>query len=137
MVNLSVTGRLAMDVTAPPVAKSRGTVGGKSMDVRAKNEAPSRRDDEVYGHYVRIGDDEYAILSIPAGPPPLPACLTDAERHVCELVIAGESNASIARERGTSVRTIANQLASIYRKLNVYSRCELVAQLHGCHLEQD
>jgi DNA-binding NarL/FixJ family response regulator len=40
-------------------------------------------------------------------------------------VLSGLSNADIAGRRGTAVRTIANQVASIYRKLQVRSRLEL------------
>jgi DNA-binding NarL/FixJ family response regulator len=40
---------------------------------------------------------------------------------------AGLSNAAIARARGRSPRTIANQLQSIYRKLGVASRAEMTA----------
>ncbi len=42
-------------------------------------------------------------------------------------VLAGKSNADIARARDTSTRTVANQLASIYGKLGISSRHELVA----------
>jgi DNA-binding NarL/FixJ family response regulator len=55
--------------------------------------------------------------------------LTSAEIAVAELAVAGLGNAEIGRRRGTSERTVANQLASIYRKLGVGSRTELVAHL--------
>jgi DNA-binding CsgD family transcriptional regulator len=37
--------------------------------------------------------------------------------------------AVIARERGTSPRTVAHQIASIYHKLRIPSHRELMAQL--------
>jgi DNA-binding CsgD family transcriptional regulator len=43
--------------------------------------------------------------------------------------LAGLSNAEVAIRRGTSPRTIANQLASVLRKLGVGSRYELAAAL--------
>lgn len=43
-------------------------------------------------------------------------------------IFAGESNDDIARRRGTSPRTVANQIASIFRKHGVGSRAELVAR---------
>jgi DNA-binding NarL/FixJ family response regulator len=43
--------------------------------------------------------------------------LTDSETAVVVLAAAGISNKSIAAVRRTSVRTVANQLASAYRKL--------------------
>ena len=54
-----------------------------------------------------------------------PSPLSAAEREVASLVIAGLSNADIARKRGTAVRTVEKQLSSIYEKLRVLSRHEL------------
>jgi DNA-binding CsgD family transcriptional regulator len=53
--------------------------------------------------------------------------LTAAESAVARLAADGLSNAEIGRIRETSERTIANQLASIYKKLRVGSRVELVS----------
>ena len=53
--------------------------------------------------------------------------MTEAEHHVVDAVLGGKSNADIARERGTSARTVANQVASVFRKLGVHSRGELTA----------
>lgn len=53
------------------------------------------------------------------------AALTAAEVSVVEDVLAGLGNSAIARKRESSPRTVANQLASIYRKLRVRSRLEL------------
>jgi DNA-binding CsgD family transcriptional regulator len=55
--------------------------------------------------------------------------LTAAERDVARLVMRGATNADIARSRKTSARTVANQVASILRKLEVRSRVELAALL--------
>ncbi len=57
------------------------------------------------------------------------ANLTRSELEVLDHLFAGLSNAGIAALRGRSVRTVANQVASIYRKLGVSSRLQLVAQL--------
>jgi DNA-binding NarL/FixJ family response regulator len=54
--------------------------------------------------------------------------LTRAERAVLDLVQQGLSNAAIAKARRRSVRTIANQVASILRKTNAWSRRELVVR---------
>ena len=53
--------------------------------------------------------------------------LTPAERDVAGLVLEGLTNRVIAERRGRSARTVANQLASIYAKLEVGSRAELAA----------
>lgn len=55
--------------------------------------------------------------------------LTPAEAHVLSLLLDGHDNASIAEARSTSARTIANQVAEIFRKLGVASRAELAAKL--------
>ncbi|MGZ3419666.1 MAG: response regulator transcription factor [Polyangiales bacterium] len=67
-----------------------------------------------------------AVLSLPASD--RGADLTRAEREVARAVIAGLSNAEIARERGRSERTVANQIASVFRKLRSASRTELAAR---------
>lgn len=61
------------------------------------------------------------------------AALSDAERTIAGRAAAGWSNERIAVSRGVSVRTVANQLTSIYRKLGVRDRHELVlwAATHG------
>lgn len=55
--------------------------------------------------------------------------LTRAEAAVSTLAAAGLSNAEIAAARGAAGRTVANQLASAFRKLGVRSRAELCARL--------
>jgi DNA-binding CsgD family transcriptional regulator len=59
----------------------------------------------------------------------LPSSLTQAEREVAESVVRGLANAEIARARGTSVRTVANQMRTLFEKLGVGSRGELRARL--------
>ena len=51
--------------------------------------------------------------------------LTPSERAVAELAAAGLSNRRIAELRETSLRTVANQLTSAYKKLGLTSRREL------------
>ncbi|MET0284951.1 MAG: LuxR C-terminal-related transcriptional regulator [Polyangiales bacterium] len=55
--------------------------------------------------------------------------LTLAERHVAHAVLDGRSQREIALERGVSERTVASQVASIYRKIGVSGRRELTAKL--------
>jgi DNA-binding NarL/FixJ family response regulator len=72
---------------------------------------------------------EMLILSFRLPPPELPASFTRAERLVACAILEGKSNEQIARERNTSVRTVANQVASVFRKLGVHSRGEVAAKL--------
>ena len=54
--------------------------------------------------------------------------LSDAERDILELLQQGLSNEAIAAIRSRSVRTIANQVASLLRKTQSSSRRELLAR---------
>ena len=75
---------------------------------------------------VHVGGEVLTALLGPATRPEFD-CLTEAEHEVMFHAVRGASNAEIARTRGTSTRTVANQLASIYRKLGLASRTELAA----------
>jgi len=70
-----------------------------------------------------VGAAEVTTASPPGG------SMSPAEREVLVLLTRGLSNDEIAKERGTSVRTVANQLQNLYRKFQVTSRVELVAKL--------
>jgi DNA-binding NarL/FixJ family response regulator len=59
----------------------------------------------------------------------IPARLSDAEGCIILGLIAGSPAYAIARARGVSPRTVANQTASAYRKLGVGSRIEMFATL--------
>ncbi len=55
--------------------------------------------------------------------------LSPCEREVVRLLVDGHSYVEIARDRGTSARTVANQVGSVYGKLGVSGRLALL-----CHL---
>jgi DNA-binding CsgD family transcriptional regulator len=63
--------------------------------------------------------------------PPPPESLSIAEKDVLERLVRGDSNATIARARKTSVRTVANQVASLLRKTKAQSRYELIQRYAG------
>ncbi|MBI2896680.1 MAG: helix-turn-helix transcriptional regulator [Deltaproteobacteria bacterium] len=54
--------------------------------------------------------------------------LSSVEIEVAIAALEGKSTIQIARERGRAYRTVANQLASVYRKLGIGSRLELAAR---------
>ncbi|WP_394847853.1 LuxR C-terminal-related transcriptional regulator [Pendulispora brunnea] len=58
-----------------------------------------------------------------------PKGLSASERAVLLGVLCGKTNAEIAQARRSSVRTVANQVASAFRKLGVSSRGELAARM--------
>jgi len=73
-----------------------------------------------------------ATVSLPRPDLQLATVLTRAELEVSAMLLQGRTHAEIASARGTSVRTIANQLASIFSKLKVSGRLELLTALaHG------
>lgn len=74
---------------------------------------------------VEYVDDDLAVFSWDAALDHAPV-LTDAERDVLSRIVDGAANAEIARARGTSVRTVANQVAALLRKLGVGSRYDLI-----------
>jgi DNA-binding NarL/FixJ family response regulator len=79
---------------------------------------------------VVLGTERFAVLSFPLAPISLPESLSDAERAVARALLAGASNRQIAAARRTSVRTVANQMASLLRKLGARSRMEAIAAIH-------
>ncbi|MBX3229458.1 MAG: helix-turn-helix transcriptional regulator [Labilithrix sp.] len=79
--------------------------------------------------FVLDGAEPVYVLEMPRSSASAASGLSAAERAVAELAVAGLSNAAIGARRGTSARTIAAQLASIYRKLGVSSRAELVVTI--------
>jgi DNA-binding CsgD family transcriptional regulator len=72
----------------------------------------------ICAYHAEVGDE-----------PRLPAVLSGSERAVAAYVLRGASNAQIAALLTKSPRTVANQIASIFRKLRVRSRGELAALL--------
>lgn len=57
--------------------------------------------------------------------------LTAAEQTIVADLVSGSTNCDIARRRGSSDRTVANQVQSIFRKLGARSRADLAASLQA------
>ena len=81
--------------------------------------------------FIDLGGQRVALLSYPVRVNELADALTPAERAIVALAVRGLSNGEIATRRGTSARTVANQIAAIFRKTGVTSRRELVARARG------
>jgi DNA-binding NarL/FixJ family response regulator len=94
-----------------------------------KREAPDTL--EAFALGAPLGD--YVVLTHRLAESALPADLSPAEREVAQGILDGLTNAAIASRRKVSVRTIANQVASIFRRLGVGSRAEIVRRcvVHG------
>lgn len=79
------------------------------------------------GELVRIA----AILTMDPRAHMGAADLTPAEQEILRMLELGLSNADVARARARSVRTIANQVASLLRKTGAPSRRALIAKVAG------
>ena len=73
-------------------------------------------------------------LAAPTRAFPLVEPLTERERDVLRLLVAGLSNAAIAQELVITVGTVKRHVNSIYGKLGVNSRTQAVAQAHTLHM---
>jgi len=54
--------------------------------------------------------------------------LTERERDILELIVAGKDNAEISRKLGIKLKTVRNHISNIYSKLQVADRAEAIAQ---------
>lgn len=73
----------------------------------------------------------YRYLVIGRSEPGLPNELTAAERDVARRAALGQTNRAIAGARGTSRRTVDQQLACVYQKLGITGRGELCERVFG------
>ena len=80
---------------------------------------------------VIITDDnrELRVVSMARPDTTLSKLLPGAEMAVIRSLVEGLSYQEIARQRGTSTRTIANQISAVFRRLRVSGRNELVQRL--------
>jgi DNA-binding CsgD family transcriptional regulator len=79
--------------------------------------------------YVTIHEDQgrrYVALALPALDASLLPGLSSAEREVAAHHAAGATYGQIAARRITSPRTVANQIASLSKKLDVHGRFDLI-----------
>lgn len=72
----------------------------------------------------------HASLAYPI-PLEVRSALTPSELQVACMLADGLSNDAIAAVRRASVRTVANQIATLYRKLGVRCRRECALRLYG------
>lgn len=93
-------------------------------------------DDPARAWQVHVADEVFVVISLPLADAVSSraerdsfAMLTSAERDIAAQILRGASNKQIAQRRGTSARTVANQIAAIYQKLAIASRAELAARI--------
>ena len=100
------------------------------LGLRRSREIPSIwRSMEGEAVSVRMDDNLELLLCIERGSGEAPpSALSKAEREVMEELVRGKTNAQISELRGVAERTVANQVASIFKKLGLNSRQELAAK---------
>lgn len=76
-----------------------------------------------------LAGEHLLVGSWPMADPARLQGLSPAEQAVAALLLAGSTQADMARHRGVSERTVANQVQGLYRKLGVHSRVALAAVL--------
>lgn len=79
--------------------------------------------------FVVHDDSELRVIGVVRPDRSLGNYLPKAELAVVRSLIEGSSYQEIARARGTSTRTIANQISAVFRRLRVSGRNELVQRL--------
>ena len=107
-----------------------GTVQRKARHKRAARESLQRAVEifEQLGARIWLENARSELRRI-GGRPPAEGELSETERRIVELVVAGRRNREVADELSLSPHTIAWNLAKVYRKLGVTSRTELAARL--------
>ncbi|HKO51097.1 MAG TPA: LuxR C-terminal-related transcriptional regulator [Polyangiaceae bacterium] len=78
---------------------------------------------------VEIDGEGYWVVSVVRPDLSFPVSLSHAEAAVVRELVAGRSHAQISSLRSTSPRTVANQLATVFRKLGVSGRGAVVHRL--------
>jgi DNA-binding CsgD family transcriptional regulator len=106
-----------------PQARASGRAGAAVADL-----VPP---DGLVAERFELGGDEFVLFEWPTPRELDRTCLSQAESAVLDLVLAGHTNAEIAIRRGTSPRTVANQVAALFVKLGAGSRSELFAMAAG------
>ncbi len=80
---------------------------------------------------VAVSGEQLLVGAYPLVDESAVASLSTAERAVVALLVLGSTNAHIATLRGCTERTVANQVQSIFRKLEARSRSELALRLQA------
>ena len=55
--------------------------------------------------------------------------LTQREKEIAQYVVEGFTNREIAGREGIGLQTVKNTVSTIYRKLQIHSRAELMARI--------
>jgi DNA-binding NarL/FixJ family response regulator len=93
--------------------------------------ASSDRATSRLGTFSSLSDGavEWRIISVPRPEQPLRRLLPPAELAVIGSLVEGLSYEEIAQRRGTSTRTVANQITAVFRRMRVSGRNQMLQRL--------
>jgi DNA-binding CsgD family transcriptional regulator len=86
--------------------------------------------------HLKLDGEDYLVVSVLRPDLTFPVPLSRAEAAVIRELVAGRSHAQISDSRATSRRTVANQLATVFKKFGVSGRGAIVHQLIQHSLER-
>jgi len=113
-----------------PMGTAATWVRGATRKLGGRNRRDLIGIDQAEALQLELQGDALGVLrSLSATDSNLVARLTPGERAVVDLLVQGATNAQIAKARGRSVKTVANQLSSIFTKLGVESRTGAVVKV--------
>jgi DNA-binding CsgD family transcriptional regulator len=78
---------------------------------------------------IKAHDEKYWLVSVERPDLEFPVPLSVAEASVVRELVSGHSHAEISEHRATSPRTVANQLASAFKKFGVSGRGAILQRL--------
>ncbi|MEV0297714.1 AAA family ATPase [Nocardia sp. NPDC050710] len=123
---------LAQNQAAQAIEVATSVLGAEVYAAAARKGAGLRPE---FGELQRFTLGLCTVDELPGGPPDARATasrwpeLSRAERDVAVLAAAGWANSAIAARRGSSVRTVDAQVASVLRKLVVATRADIIWQV--------
>lgn len=123
---IALNSRLALEALGVSCKASRA----HPLLMLAARAARDRRPASIRcSSFISSDQRELRVLGAPRPDRRLTRVLPTAELAVIRRLIEGQSYAQIALDRGTSTRTIANQITAVFRRLRVSGRNELVQRL--------
>jgi DNA-binding CsgD family transcriptional regulator len=99
--------------------------------IMAARAAARQESAPTLGRLTRItaNHDKYWLVSVERPDLQFPVPLSEAEAAVVRQLVSGHTHAEISEQRATSPRTVANQLASAFKKFGVSGRGAILQRL--------